>query len=186
MKLQGKLCREIERIEGTEKFRVDRWLKCEVSDSFKSLNTPPHNAPWCYQSWSVSSSLPTTSSLWLCTSSSSDEMTELCHCKHFKLSHFVSHTLTRLLVNHDDSSPIYWATLCTQYTTFHTYYPTLSHSLYLTHRFYQPTEPMTPHLEKSHIGHKLAVCDPRVWESCAFPTLLYQEAGNQALFKVSS
>ena len=63
-------------------------------------------------------------------------------------------------------------------------YHTLSHSL--THRFYQPTEPMTPHLEKSHIGHKLAVCDPRVWESCAFPTLLYQEAGNQALFKVSS
>ena len=61
-----------------------------------------------------------------------------------------------------------------------------THSLYRTHRFYQPTEPMTPHLEKSHIGHKLAVCDPRVWESCAFPTLLYQEAGNQALFKVSS
>jgi len=29
MKLQAKLCREVERIEGTEKFRVDRWLKCE-------------------------------------------------------------------------------------------------------------------------------------------------------------
>ncbi|KAF6031927.1 CPOX [Bugula neritina] len=29
MQLQGQLCRELERIEGTTKFRVDRWLKCE-------------------------------------------------------------------------------------------------------------------------------------------------------------
>ena len=31
MELQGKLCKEIERIEGTTKFKVDRWVKCDVS-----------------------------------------------------------------------------------------------------------------------------------------------------------
>lgn len=55
MQLQGKLCREIEKIEGTTKFRVDRWLKDEVCMGVCcALNI----FMYVYVQWRVSTTMP--------------------------------------------------------------------------------------------------------------------------------